>query len=501
MKKIILVSTFAIALVLSGIGTASARTPVGECSGTGLIFTIDDSKINDSGSNAYDDGLEVYCRNGIARFCLSNEACPWRSDITSADNMVCSPSGINRNSDNARNYIGGFPNMFKMAELKNKNDAFSGWRNSTEYWCSSDGKNKDVYPPYDTYEVPPTNPPQSESLYVSCDADDSYVETDERVRWTARASGGTGSYQYDWSGSEGLSGSGSTVTIEYDRDGTKTATVRVTSGSKTTSASCGSVRVEDDNDRDRDYDDYYSRPVVSCYPSVYYTTTDGRIEWQAIADGGNGRYSYSWSGTDSLSGNNDSVTKRYTRTGSKYASVTVRSAGRSTTATCGSVNINPSYNTSYIPIPTYPSGMTASCSASALSPRVGSPITWTVYPAGGNGVYSYVWSGSDGFSGSQKSVVTSYRSTGPKYATVSIYSAGKTSTISCGTINISAKSAVTAKPVIKKPIIKPDAPIVTATPDTSDFNVYGDVPWMFVMIIIIAVLFVTVMYLLISKKG
>lgn len=344
-------------------------------------------------------------------------------------------------------------------------------------------------------------------LYVSCNPDDSYVETDERVRWSAYASGGTGSYQYSWSGSEGLSGSGSSASIEYDNDGTKTASVRISSGSKSVTRSCGSVHVEDDRDNyynDDDYDYYdsysYDRPSVYCYPDITYTTTNERVIWRAYASGGNGRYSYTWTGTDGLRGSSEGISRQYDRSGTKSASVTVRSNGRSTSASCGSVSITGGSYQNYAPAPVYQTGLAASCSPSLTYAKVGAVVTWTVYPTGGNGVYSYIWSGSDGFSGSQKSVVTSYRSTGPKYATVSVYSAGKTTTISCGTTNISSATTV-KKPIVKKPIIKPDAPIVKVTPDTTDFNVYGEVPWMFVMIIVIAVLFVTVMYLLISKKG
>ncbi len=335
-----------------------------------------------------------------------------------------------------------------------------------------------------------------DDLYVSCYSDVSYADTDERVRWYASVSGGTGSYSYDWSGSEGLDGNSSSVSISYDDPGTKSANVRVSSGGKSISRSCGTVYIQ--NDRDYYYDDYnynyYDRPSVSCYPETTYGNTYDRVIWRAYANGGNGTYSYSWSGTDGLSGRSESISKTYNRSGTKSASVTVRSAGRSASASCGSIVIGGDYNYNYAPVyaPVVPTTLYATCAPNVSSTRVGSVVTWTVYPTGGNGIYSYIWSGSDGFSGSQKSVVTSYRSTGPKYATVSVYSAGKTTTISCGTVNISTA----AKTVIKKPTtVKPAPEPVAETPD-SNFNIFDNVPWTFVFICISIIIFCTVMYLI-----
>ncbi len=65
------------------------------CSGEGLIHTIPDGCINDGGGSAGGDSLQVYCRNGIARFCLSGESCAWRSGAASStDFRSCSRSGL-----------------------------------------------------------------------------------------------------------------------------------------------------------------------------------------------------------------------------------------------------------------------------------------------------------------------------------------------------------------------------------------------------------------------
>lgn len=355
--------------------------------------------------------------------------------------------------------------------------------------------------------------PNTSSLYVTCDADDSYVDVDDRVTWSAYATGGNGSYNYDWSGSEGLDGDDDEVSIRYDREGTKNASVRVTSGSQSVTRSCGSVDVRDDwynggNYYDDNsgyyYDNYDYRPSVSCYPETTYTDTGSLVVWRAYANGGDGRYSYTWSGTDSLSGRSDAISRTYSRPGVKSASVTVRSNNRSTSASCGSVTIYSSLNTTYVPsyTPTYSGTLSASCSPSTGKTTPGKVVTWSVYPTGGSGIYTYYWSGTDGFSGGQKSVVTSYRSTGTKYASVTVFSQGKSTTISCGAVSI---SAATVKPIVKKPTTIPATSSKEITEPTSDkyslSKVFSGVPWILVFILIIVLLFSTVIYLLMSKKG
>jgi hypothetical protein len=57
--------------------TCSVEIPP-NCLGSGLIYTISDECIDDWGTSAGGDNLEIYCVNGIPRFCLSNENCKWR---------------------------------------------------------------------------------------------------------------------------------------------------------------------------------------------------------------------------------------------------------------------------------------------------------------------------------------------------------------------------------------------------------------------------------------
>ena len=63
------------------------------CSGNGHIQTIPDGCINDGGGSAGGDTLQIFCCSGIARFCLSGEACPWRDGCVET-NDTCSRAGL-----------------------------------------------------------------------------------------------------------------------------------------------------------------------------------------------------------------------------------------------------------------------------------------------------------------------------------------------------------------------------------------------------------------------
>ncbi len=65
------------------------------CTGSGPIFFYGDGEVDDGGSTRNGDGLEVFCFNGIARFCLTNETCPWRAGPPAVDDgRSCSSAGL-----------------------------------------------------------------------------------------------------------------------------------------------------------------------------------------------------------------------------------------------------------------------------------------------------------------------------------------------------------------------------------------------------------------------
>jgi hypothetical protein len=65
------------------------------CSGVGLIGSISDGCLDDGGGTSGSDNLEVYCFEGITRFCLSGESCQWRNGFPSTDDgTTCESSGL-----------------------------------------------------------------------------------------------------------------------------------------------------------------------------------------------------------------------------------------------------------------------------------------------------------------------------------------------------------------------------------------------------------------------
>ena len=182
-----------------------------------------------------------------------------------------------------------------------------------------------------------------------------------------------------------------------------------------------------------------------------------------------------------------------------------------------------SYGTSYAP--TYYQDysvavpMNVSCSANAIFSPVGSMVLWTASVSGGNGYYTYQWSGSDQIYGSNSSIDVSYNTPGQKYAAVTVYSDGQSLTVNCSNIvtvgvpnytngnsYTNANPSVTPAPVahyITRTVVHSSAPAtastVTAATSTSTLAAnslfsLSNIPWGWVAVLIILVLFGTVLY-------
>ena len=143
-------------------------------------------------------------------------------------------------------------------------------------------------------------------------------------------------YTYAWTGSDGLTGTTKSVSKVYATAGTKTGSVTVRSGAgdslRTATYQCPAVTVTAP-----------AAPTVRCSVSPTAINVGGSARWTAVASGGNGTYTYAWTGTDSLTGTTASVNKIYNTAGTKTGSVRVTSGGRSSAwASCtNSVTVRP----------------------------------------------------------------------------------------------------------------------------------------------------------------
>ncbi len=83
----------------------------------------------------------------------------------------------------------------------------------------------------------------------------------------------------------------------------------------------------------------YSSLNGSCSAGVTNTSVGGLVTWTASATGGNGLYTYYWTGDEGLSSNGQTAPKTYNTGGTKTANLTITSNGQSITRTC-TVNVN-----------------------------------------------------------------------------------------------------------------------------------------------------------------
>lgn len=168
---------------------------------------------------------------------------------------------------------------------------------------------------------------------ANCAASPVSVQVGGNITWSVTATGGTGIYGYSWTGTDGLLGTIASITKQYSAAGTKNATVLVTSGNATTTANCTATVTSPP-----------PGPVpltASCVVSVGANKINIPVTYSSVVSGGTGSYSYSWSGTDGLSGTSDSVTTSYLNNGTKTATVTVTSGSETITSNLCSVNIIP----------------------------------------------------------------------------------------------------------------------------------------------------------------
>ncbi len=275
--------------------------------------------------------------------------------------------------------------------------------------------------------------------------------------------------------------------------------------------------------------------VSSCSAKVSYNNGSGvaNVVWSANPSGGNGYYSYSWTGTDGFTSSHKDVYVNYSTPGIKYASVNITSGGHTITVNCSPVNIvypySINYQTVYSNTYTRPVYVTANsnldigCFVDPTNAKVDQPVTWTAEVANAVGPLTYSWTGSEGLSGSQSSVIKYYGTPGSKSAIVTVTSAdGRTATKACSnaiTISTTKVAKAPAKPAVAytpvktetKPVavVQTPKPVVDLAPSDTTQSTnqsavsllsLNNVPWGWVAIIIILILFFTVMYLLFNDK-
>ena len=118
----------------------------------------------------------------------------------------------------------------------------------------------------------------------------------------------------DWFNNTSNTGSGYTGSI-FNQNNQASSTVNGNSIAATTSSASNPL-------------------IVFCSPNLSSVIVGNTIVWSSQVNGGNGTYSYSWTGDDSLSGISSTVSKSYYTAGIKKATLEVMSGGRIVTSNC-----------------------------------------------------------------------------------------------------------------------------------------------------------------------
>ncbi len=153
-------------------------------------------------------------------------------------------------------------------------------------------------------------------------------ERDAEVIWSVVAAGGTGSYTFAWSG-DNVSSTENTARASFSTTGTKSATVTITSGSASLALTCSAqVRgfmLEENEDN----------PLRgSCDISPGSFSIKDAVRWNAYPRGESSAYTFEWSGSPRLSGDEATVEKTYNTPGVKTGEVKVSAGNRSFSLSC-----------------------------------------------------------------------------------------------------------------------------------------------------------------------
>jgi hypothetical protein len=179
---------------------------------------------------------------------------------------------------------------------------------------------------------------------------------------------------------------------------------------------------------------------VSCSSNPSNPYIGDNVTYYASASGGNGSYTYSWTGSDNATGFGSTLTRSYYNLGQQSATVTVTSNGITQSSTCYvTVTQRPYYNGNYN---SNYGRLSATCLAIPTSVNTGDNVNWMVQNVtGGNGSYTYSWTGTDGLSSNGQTAYKTYTYSGTKNASVNITSGdGQIFSANCSPVYVNGTS-------------------------------------------------------------
>ncbi len=180
---------------------------------------------------------------------------------------------------------------------------------------------------------------------------------------------------------------------------------------------------------------------VSCIASRLNATVGQSVTWLSSVTGGNGSYQSGWNGTDGLAGNTSTLSKLYTTSGEKFATLSVTSANQTATVSCGSVVVGSAIQTVTVP------RFGASCYATPERALPGESVTWLSLVSGASGATTYVWDGTDGLTGTRPLMSKTYTTNGVKSAILTVTDGVNRAVVACtNSTSVGPRSVTTVKP-------------------------------------------------------
>ena len=212
---------------------------------------------------------------------------------------------------------------------------------------------------------------------------------------------------------------------------------------------------------------------ATCAPMQLTGTVGQPAVWFSSVTGGDGAYAYSWSGTENLAGNAGTVQKTYGAGGEKFAALSVTSAGKTVTVSCGTMQIGPSAPVVAQLV------LGASCYAAPEKIAEGGSATWLSIVSGANAATTYAWDGTDNLSGDRPLVSKAYATPGQKFALLTVTNGAARVVAACTNSVAVGSKAFVARPTAEKASVKPEASDIRGlcAPSATGVTVGKEVLW------------------------
>jgi len=147
-------------------------------------------------------------------------------------------------------------------------------------------------------------------------------------------------------------------------------------------------------------------------------------------------------------------------------------------------------------------GLSVTCSSDPSTAFVNQPVTWTAQVTNGLAPYTYSWTGSDGLTGTQSTVLKYYSSLGQKSAVVTVTSSdGLTGTIACGN-SLTVKSSYSGvnRPTQTTTVVPTNTNAQVNPNSANAFGSIGGISFGIFAILIILILIATIIYIVLSRS-